>query len=69
MIKVEESSVLFSLLNAENQALDEIMTDFNSKFPRIRHFRLCTSLLMLLEVSSNQTLTLLISLYPFLFEF
>ncbi|WJZ92304.1 hypothetical protein VitviT2T_011307 [Vitis vinifera] len=52
MIKVEESSVLFSLLNAENQALDEIMTDFNSKFPRIRHFRLCTSLLMLLEDKS-----------------
>uniref|UniRef100_A0A5B6YV52 CCR4-NOT transcription complex subunit 11 n=1 Tax=Davidia involucrata TaxID=16924 RepID=A0A5B6YV52_DAVIN len=50
MIGIEESKTLFSLLNAgEQRPFDEIMIDFNSKFPRALHFGLCSSLAILLE--------------------
>ncbi|KAA8531276.1 hypothetical protein F0562_005985 [Nyssa sinensis] len=50
MIGIEESKTLFSLLNTgEQRQFDEILTDFNSKFPCALHFRLCSSLAILLE--------------------
>lgn len=50
MISVEESNALFSLLNSEQSSFDEVMSDFNSKFPSCLHFRICTALATLLEV-------------------
>ncbi|GAB4835496.1 hypothetical protein Ancab_000405 [Ancistrocladus abbreviatus] len=49
MISVEDSWTLFSLLNAEQRPFDEIMADFNSKFPSSLHFRICSALVTLLE--------------------
>ncbi|XP_059656221.1 uncharacterized protein LOC132303128 isoform X2 [Cornus florida] len=50
MISIEESKTLLSLLNGGDQRpFDEIITDFNSKFPRALYFRLCSSLSILLE--------------------
>ncbi|KAF8404031.1 hypothetical protein HHK36_008907 [Tetracentron sinense] len=39
MISVQDSKTLFSLLNAEQRAFEEIVADFCSKFPRAIHFR------------------------------
>ncbi|GAB4855761.1 hypothetical protein Ancab_024406 [Ancistrocladus abbreviatus] len=52
MISVEESLSLFSLLNAEQRPLDEIMADFNSQFPSSLHFRICYAIATLLEDKS-----------------
>ncbi|EHA8589751.1 CCR4-NOT transcription complex subunit 11 [Cocos nucifera] len=49
MIGIEESQNLFALLNAESRLFDEIFADFLSRFPREAHFRVCSSLAMLLE--------------------
>ncbi|KAM0947256.1 putative CCR4-NOT transcription complex subunit 11 [Dioscorea sansibarensis] len=48
MIGVEESKVLFTLLNADNRPFDEISTEFCSSFPRDARFRACVSLAALL---------------------
>ncbi|XP_020588006.1 CCR4-NOT transcription complex subunit 11 isoform X2 [Phalaenopsis equestris] len=49
MIGVEESEALFALLNAETRSLDDIFSEFSSRFPRDVHFRICCSIAMLLE--------------------
>lgn len=53
MISKEESKALYSLLNAGDQRqFDEITIEFCSKFPNSLHFRLCSSLAILVEVKS-----------------
>ncbi|XAR69646.1 hypothetical protein NMG60_11001327 [Bertholletia excelsa] len=50
MISVEDSRVLMALLNAGEQLpFEEIISDFNSKFPHSHRFSLCFSLTLLLE--------------------
>ncbi|KAK6923538.1 CCR4-NOT transcription complex subunit 11 [Dillenia turbinata] len=50
MIGIEETRVLLALLNGgEQRTLDEIVTDFNSKFGNRNAFNACCSLSMLLE--------------------
>ncbi|KAK3010071.1 hypothetical protein RJ639_011132 [Escallonia herrerae] len=50
MISKEESSKLYTLLNAGDQRpFDEIVNDFTSAFPSSLHFRLCFALSTLLE--------------------
>ncbi|KAL2941281.1 CCR4-NOT transcription complex subunit 11 [Bienertia sinuspersici] len=49
MISVEESELLFSLMNSEQRTFEEVMADLNSKFPSYLHFRICTALSTLLE--------------------
>ncbi|XP_042493987.1 CCR4-NOT transcription complex subunit 11-like [Macadamia integrifolia] len=49
MISVQDSKTLFSLLNADQRPLGEIISDFSSKFPLEMHFRICCSLAVLLE--------------------
>ncbi|XP_010674320.2 uncharacterized protein LOC104890508 isoform X1 [Beta vulgaris subsp. vulgaris] len=49
MISVEDSKALFSLLNSEQRSFDEVMADFNSKFPSYIHFTICTALATLIE--------------------
>lgn len=49
MLGVEESSILMAMLKAEQTPLEEIMHNFNSKFPRTLHFDVCCSLFILLE--------------------
>ncbi|KAL2927706.1 eIF-2-alpha kinase activator gcn1 [Bienertia sinuspersici] len=50
MISVEESELLFSLMNSEQRTFEEVMADLNSKFPSYLHFRICTALSTLLEL-------------------
>ncbi|XP_043722690.1 CCR4-NOT transcription complex subunit 11-like [Telopea speciosissima] len=49
MISVQDSKTLFSLLNADQRAFEEIISDFSSKFQPDMHFRVCCSLAVLLE--------------------
>ncbi|KAL6994849.1 hypothetical protein U1Q18_041437 [Sarracenia purpurea var. burkii] len=50
MISEQESKLLMALLNAgERRPFDEIMADFNSKFPGPRRFRVCSAISILLE--------------------
>lgn len=49
MIGVEESKALFALLSAEKRSLQDIFSEFSSRFPRDVHFRICCSIAMLLE--------------------
>ncbi|KAK1310338.1 hypothetical protein QJS10_CPA08g01210 [Acorus calamus] len=49
MLGVQESTALFALLGSDQRPLDEISTDFASKFPGDSHFRVCNSLAILLE--------------------
>eukprot|EP00262_Sarcandra_glabra_P006331 TRINITY_DN1850_c0_g1_i1.p1 TRINITY_DN1850_c0_g1~~TRINITY_DN1850_c0_g1_i1.p1 ORF type:complete len:413 (-),score=60.52 TRINITY_DN1850_c0_g1_i1:162-1400(-) len=49
MIGVQDSKTLFALLTSDQRPFDEIVADFNSKFPREIHFRVCWSLVILLE--------------------
>ncbi|XP_058209901.1 uncharacterized protein LOC131322556 isoform X1 [Rhododendron vialii] len=50
MVSEQQSESLMSLLNAgEHRPLDEIVSDFNSKFPGLLRFVLCSSLSLLLE--------------------
>ncbi|CAM8987017.1 unnamed protein product [Rhodiola kirilowii] len=49
MIGMDESASLMALLNSEQRPLEEIMADFNSKFPRSLHFNVFCSLALLLE--------------------
>ncbi|KAK1287651.1 hypothetical protein QJS10_CPB19g00103 [Acorus calamus] len=49
MLGVQESTALFALLGGDQRPLDEISTDFASKFPGDSHFRVCNSLAILLE--------------------
>ncbi|CAM8994011.1 unnamed protein product [Rhodiola kirilowii] len=46
---MDESASLMALLNSEQRPLEEIMADFNSKFPRSLHFNVFCSLALLLE--------------------
>ncbi|KAI0496174.1 hypothetical protein KFK09_022481 [Dendrobium nobile] len=49
MIGVEESKALFALLSAETRSLEDILSEFSSRFSRDVHFRVCCSIAMLLE--------------------
>ncbi|XP_020693160.1 CCR4-NOT transcription complex subunit 11 isoform X2 [Dendrobium catenatum] len=49
MIGVEESKALFALLSAETRSLEDIFSEFSSRFSRDVHFRVCCSIAMLLE--------------------
>ncbi|KAL8096503.1 uncharacterized protein LOC141692589 [Apium graveolens] len=50
MISFEQSKSLYSLLNSgEQRSFDEIAAEFLSSFPTSLHFRLCSSLVILLE--------------------
>ncbi|KAG5565636.1 hypothetical protein RHGRI_001523 [Rhododendron griersonianum] len=50
MVSEQQSDSLMSLLNAgEHRLLGEIVADFNSKFPGLLRFVLCSSLSLLLE--------------------
>lgn len=45
----EETVAVLSLLKAELHPIDDILAEFNSKFPRARHFSVCFSLSQLLR--------------------
>ncbi|TXG60192.1 hypothetical protein EZV62_014765 [Acer yangbiense] len=47
MLSQEESGRVFSLLKSEHRPVEEIVSDFTSKFPRHHHFAICYSLLLL----------------------
>jgi len=50
MVSEQQSESLMALLNAgEHRPLDEIVSDFTSKFPGLLRFLLCSSLSLLLE--------------------
>ncbi|KAK2656447.1 hypothetical protein Ddye_009499 [Dipteronia dyeriana] len=49
MLSQEESGRVFALLKSEHRPVEEIVSDFTSKFPRHHHFAICYSLLLLLE--------------------
>ncbi|CAO2827408.1 unnamed protein product [Amaranthus hypochondriacus] len=49
MISIEESKALFSLLSSDQSSLNDVMSEFNSKFPSYLHFRICSALATLLE--------------------
>lgn len=48
-LNADESKTLYALLKSEQSPIDEIAADFNSKFPRARHFVACSSLVLLLQ--------------------
>ncbi|KDP24230.1 hypothetical protein JCGZ_25887 [Jatropha curcas] len=48
-LSFEESNVVHSLLTSEQRPMDEIVSEFTSKFGRARFFSVCNSLLLLLE--------------------
>ncbi|CAM8937234.1 unnamed protein product [Rhodiola kirilowii] len=71
MLSMEESASLMALLKSEKRPLEEIMAEFNSKFPRSLHFNVCCSLALLLESKEMLKLTermialgILIQAYP-----
>ncbi|KAL5714688.1 hypothetical protein ACHQM5_016615 [Ranunculus cassubicifolius] len=49
MIGTQASGDLISLINSDQRRIDEIINDFNSKFPREIHYKLCSSLAILLD--------------------
>ncbi|KAL8159155.1 hypothetical protein V2J09_000692 [Rumex salicifolius] len=50
MLTVDESSILFTLLSADQRPMEEIMSDLDSKFPSSSlRFRVCVALSFLLE--------------------
>ena len=50
-LTVDESRTLYSLLaGGDHRSFLDIISDFNSKIPRTRHFVACYSLVILLEV-------------------
>jgi hypothetical protein len=67
-LSAEESKTLYALLKSEQRPLDEIASDFNSKFPPARQFVACSSLVLLLQAMCSQFLSLSLarSLYIYL---
>ncbi|XP_031268805.1 CCR4-NOT transcription complex subunit 11 isoform X1 [Pistacia vera] len=49
MLNQEESVRLFAILKVDQKPVEEIVSDFISKFPLQRHFAICYSLFLLLE--------------------
>ncbi|XP_044500677.1 CCR4-NOT transcription complex subunit 11-like [Mangifera indica] len=49
MLNYEESVNLFAMLKVDQKPVEEIVSDFISKFSRQRHFAICYSLSLLLE--------------------
>ncbi|KAG0492281.1 hypothetical protein HPP92_005679 [Vanilla planifolia] len=55
MIGVEESKALFALLSSETRPIEDIFSEFRSRFPREVHFRIGCSIAMLLEAACDDT--------------
>ncbi|KAI3978681.1 hypothetical protein MKX01_015856 [Papaver californicum] len=49
MIGVQDSKTLYSLLTSDERSLEDIFSDFISKFPPTNQFNVCCSLVILLE--------------------
>ncbi|ESQ41842.1 hypothetical protein EUTSA_v10013606mg [Eutrema salsugineum] len=46
---MEETAIVWSLLQSDLRPIEDVLAEFNSKFPRSRHFTACTSLSLLLQ--------------------
>jgi len=57
-LSADESKTLYALLKSEQRPLDEIASDFISKFPLARHFVACSSLVLLLQAMCSRFLSL-----------
>ncbi|XP_021889832.1 CCR4-NOT transcription complex subunit 11 isoform X2 [Carica papaya] len=49
MMNKEETEKIVSLLKSEQRPIEEIFAEFNSRFPRLRHFVICFSLCQILQ--------------------
>ncbi|CAN8255920.1 unnamed protein product [Cochlearia groenlandica] len=49
IMEMQETAILSSLLKSDHLPIEEILSEFNSKLPRSRHFVVCSSLSLLLQ--------------------
>uniref|UniRef100_A0A1J3K1F0 CCR4-NOT transcription complex subunit 11 n=1 Tax=Noccaea caerulescens TaxID=107243 RepID=A0A1J3K1F0_NOCCA len=49
IMKMGETAVVLSLLNSDLRPIEEVLAEFNSKFPRSRYLTVCSSLSLLLQ--------------------
>lgn len=52
IMKMGETAVVLSLLNSDLRPIEEVLAEFNSKFPRSRYLTVCSSLSLLLQARS-----------------
>lgn len=53
MLSQEESGCVFAMLKSEQRPVEEIVSGFIPKFPRHRHFAICNTLSILLQVINS----------------
>lgn len=49
ILKMEETAIVWTLLQSDLRPIQDVLTEFNSKFPRPRYFTVCSALSMLLQ--------------------
>ena len=48
-MNMEETATVWSLLKSDLRPIEDVVAEFNSKFPRDRRFNACNSLSLLLQ--------------------
>ncbi|KAF2611365.1 hypothetical protein F2Q70_00007594 [Brassica cretica] len=49
IMKMEETAAVWTLLQSDLRPIQDVLSEFNSKFPRSRYFPVCSSLSILLQ--------------------
>ncbi|XP_056861241.1 uncharacterized protein LOC108844183 isoform X1 [Raphanus sativus] len=49
ILKMEETAIVWTLLQSDLRPIQDVLTEFNSKLPRPRYFTVCSALSMLLQ--------------------
>ena len=54
---MEETATVWSLLKSDLRPIEDVVAEFNSKFPRDRRFTACNSLSLLLQARAPDCVT------------
>ncbi|CAN6806205.1 unnamed protein product [Brassica oleracea] len=65
IMKMEETAVVWTLLQSDLRPIQDVLAEFNSKFPRSRYFPVCSSLSILLQARALVPLPLPSSVLDF----
>ncbi|KAF2611372.1 hypothetical protein F2Q70_00007593 [Brassica cretica] len=65
IMKMEETAVVWTLLQSDLRPIQDVLSEFNSKFPRSRYFPVCSSLSILLQARALVPLPLPSSVLDF----
>lgn len=57
IMNIEETATVWSLIKSDLRPIEDVVAEFNSKFPRDRHFTACYSLSLLLQARALSRLS------------